>query len=63
MGQYGSSILLDHIHTKLEQSDDYLPLVLSIFREEVSLKDVVGKMESFVAKNVKAKETVSEQTG
>ena len=48
-GQNGSSILLDHIHSKLEQSDDYLPLVLSIFKEEVSLKDIVSKMELFVA--------------
>ena len=62
-GQNGSSILLDHIHTKLEQSDDYLPLVLNIFGEKVSLKDIVSKMESFVAENVKAKETVSERTG
>ena len=62
-GQNGSSILLDHIHTKLEQSEDYLPLVLSIFREEVSLEDVVSRMESFVAENVQAMETVSEQTG
>ena len=61
--QNGSSILLDHIHTKLEQSEDYLPLVLNIFREEVSLKDVVSKMESFVAENTKATETVSEQAG
>ena len=62
-GQNGSSILLDHIHTKLEQSENYLPLVLNIFREEVSLKDVVSKMEIFVAENLKASETVSEQTG
>ena len=62
-GQSGSSILLDHFHTILEQSEDYLPLVLNILREEVSLKDVVSKMESFVAENVKARETVSEQTG
>ena len=62
-GQNGSSILLDHIHTKLEQSEDYLPIVINIFREEVSLKDIVSKMESFVAENVKARETVSEQTG
>ena len=62
-GQNGSSILLDHIHTKLEQSEDYLPIVINIFREEVSLKDIVSKMESFVAENVKASETVSEQTG
>ena len=62
-GQNGSSILLDHILSKLEQSDDYLPLVLSIFREQVFLKDTVSKMESFVAENAKASETVSEQTG
>ena len=62
-GQNGSSILLDHIHTKLEQSEDYLPLVIDVFRDEVSLKDVVSKMESFVAENVKAREAVSEQAG
>ena len=62
-GQNGSSILLDHIHTKLEQSEDYLPLVLNIFGEEVYFKDVVSKMESFIAENVKARKTVSKQTG
>ena len=46
-GQVGAGLLLDHLQLKIEQSPDYLPVVLRLMAGETALKEVVRKMEAF----------------
>ena len=43
----GAVMLLDHLQMKIEQSPDYLTVVLRLMAEETSLEEVVQRMESF----------------
>ena len=59
-GQMGAGLLLDHLQLKIEQSPDYLPVVLRLMAGETALKEVVRKMEAFAERIEKTGEEVQE---
>ena len=59
-GQVGAGLLLDHLQLKIEQSPDYLPVVLQLMAGETALKEVVRKMEAFDKRRIEKTEEVEE---
>ena len=60
-GQVGAGLLLDHLQLKIEQSPDYLPVVLQLMAGETALKEVVRKMEALAKRVIdKTEEEVQE---
>ena len=59
-GQVGAGLLLDHLQLQIEQSPDYLPVVLRLMAGEMALKEVVRKMEDFAERGFDTGEEVQE---
>ena len=59
----GTSMLLDQLHAKLEQSEAYLPQILNILREDVHMSDVVNKIETFLDESAKNNVPISTPKG
>ena len=54
-GRKGTGLLLVHLQLKIEQSPDYLHVVLRLMAGETALKEVVLKMEDFAERRIEKK--------